>query len=176
MSHERRSRLFGRTTDHCQRVGFSFKVYFDPFCFEGTCTKVAIYAWQQRVRGCSPHRGTYVVANVRELLERWLRLRGIVPGPMFFPITKSGHPVVKSLTSESVAFILAKRSREAGVKTFSCHDLRRSFITHLLEAGADLATVQQLAGHKQVSTTVLYDRRGDEAKVRAMGMLMVPGA
>jgi site-specific recombinase XerD len=69
-----------------------------------------------------------------------------------------------------------KRAEQAGMKAFSCHDLRRSFITHLLDAGADLATVQKMAGHKQVTTTTLYDKRGEEAQVKAAELLRVPVA
>ena len=55
------------------------------------------------------------------------------------------------------------------------HDLRRSTVTHLLDAGVDVFTVQRLAGHADAATTARYDRRGEKAKRRAVWKLTVPG-
>lgn len=55
----------------------------------------------------------------------------------------------------------------AGLKTVTTHDLRRTFATRLLEKNVDITTVKNLMGHSSISTTTLYDRRGDDAMRRA---------
>jgi site-specific recombinase XerD len=119
-------------------------------------------------------RLVYITVGIEQALRQWLSVRGLESGPLFFRINKGDHLTQKRLTDQAVMWILKERSEASGVATFSPHDLRRTFISDLLDAGADIATVQHLAGHSQVTTTARYDRRGETAKRKASDLLFVP--
>jgi len=116
----------------------------------------------------------YVPSGAREAVALWLEARGEEVGPLLLPVLKSGRIVHRRLTDQAVLMILLKRAKQAGVKHLSPHDLRRTFISDLLEAGADISTVQKMAGHANVQTTTRYDRRGEKAKQKAAELLHVP--
>ena len=119
-------------------------------------------------------RLAFLTNGTRRAVEAWLAVRGDAPGALLCPVNKAGKVTVRRMTDQAVLYRLRTRAEQAGVATFSPHDLRRSFVSHLLEAGADISSVQGLAGHASVTTTQRYDRRGDGAKRRAVELLHVP--
>lgn len=57
---------------------------------------------------------------------------------------------------------------------FAPHDLQRTFVSELLEAGVDPNVARALAGHANVTTTAGYDGRPEEAKRKGAAALTVP--
>jgi site-specific recombinase XerD len=109
-----------------------------------------------------------------DALADWLMIRGNDAGPIFTPINKGGKVIIRHMHSEAIFNLLSKRAADAGIKNLSPHDFRRTFVSDLLDAGADISTVQKLAGHANVTTTARYDRRGEVAKRKAVDLLHVP--
>src|SRR6185295_8844615 len=99
-----------------------------------------------------------------EIVEDWLALRGYAPGPLFRALDRCAEvraagaaaPGLRRLTEQSVRDVCTRRAEQAGVAPFRPHDLRRTYIGDLLDAGVDLASVQTLAGHADPGTTSRY--------------------
>jgi integrase/recombinase XerD len=152
----------------------------------------------------SIQRTAYITNGAADALKDWLAIRGGTKGPLFVEVNKGGKVLIEreemivkptrkirgvdvpnkkagqtiyrggAMTSQAIYNMLAKRAQEAGIKNFSPHDIRRTFISHLLEAGADIVTVSKMAGHANIQTTARYDRRPEEAKRKAAELLHVP--
>jgi len=121
-------------------------------------------------------RNVFCPTGGREAIEAWIARRGSWPGALLCPVRKGGHVQQRAMTDQAVLLRLRQLAGRAGVKPLTPHDLRRSFVGELLDAGADISSVQGLAGHSSVDTTQRYDRRPDEAKRRTAQLLHVPFA
>jgi len=115
-----------------------------------------------------------LTATAGAALAAWLARRGDRPGKLFLPVSQVGEVHGDGLSSIAVYNMLQKRAAQAGVPHVSPHDLRRSFVSDLLDAGVDLSAAQQLAGHASVVTTARYDRRGETAKRQGVEKLHFP--
>jgi integrase/recombinase XerC len=90
--------------------------------------------------------------GAREALERYQRLLGWPRTGPVFRNHRGGR-----LTPRSVARILTQRLAAAGItRPASPHALRHTFATHMLGAGADLRAIQEMLGHRSLSTTQRY--------------------
>jgi len=87
----------------------------------------------------------------RERLRTKEGIRTDKNGPIFLNMKND------RLTARSIARILEKAAKECGLSIpVSPHSLRHTFATHMLDGGADLRVVQELLGHKSLSTTQKY--------------------
>ena len=94
--------------------------------------------------------------RVRDLLETYVKFtRGRYGGAgtdLLFP-GGSG----KKMSRSTVWKLIRKHALQAGIKKeIGPHTLRHSFATHMLEGGADLRSIQEMLGHRDISTTQIY--------------------
>ena len=113
-------------------------------------------------------RFAYVVGEAREMLQRWLAVPGRCGEAIFGAIGKGGRITENRLDGRSLADILRRRAEEAGIPSFSPHDMRRTTATHLLDRGIDIGTVQQMLGHRHVTTTLLVRPPGREGQAEGV--------
>ena len=74
-------------------------------------------------------------------------------------------------TYQDVKRSFASACRRAGIKDFRFHDLRHTFASHLVMAGADLTTVKNPLGHKTLTMTLRYSHLAPAHKMRAVDLL-----
>jgi site-specific recombinase XerD len=141
-------------------------------------------------------RKAYLASGAIRAVEKWIELRGTMPGPLFYAVNKGGNiiryrkqrlsadqkqrgqvpeKIVARLSDQTIYNVIDKRAMQAGlVKKATPHDMRRTFVSDLLDVGVDLATVSKMAGHEDTNTTKRYDRRSSKVMQDAAEKLDVP--
>ncbi len=108
-----------------------------------------------RVRGKGRRERLCPIGEMATLwLRRWLPLRQPAsPAESAVFLNRFGGRITTRSVGRLLHDHLTAQGREASI---SPHSLRHSFATHLLDAGADLRSVQELLGHRRLTTTQIY--------------------
>jgi len=157
LTHAQANLLLGSLSKVTSRVGVRNHAVISIMLATGLrrselCSRKGSKGWQQ-----------FLPNWAESVLDKWLSLRGNKKGPLF---TKQGKGI-QPLTSDALYLIVTKKTKTILGQVFTPHDLRRTFITRLLNLNVDLLTVSKMAGHANVTTTQLYDKRGIETQRQA---------
>ncbi|WP_281557875.1 tyrosine-type recombinase/integrase [Thalassomonas sp. RHCl1] len=127
-------------------------------------------------KGSKERRVWYPELTADYLREYLQELRGHGAGALFVRMNKYDDPVlsnkkslqsVPGMTPPAVNYILKNRGLLGNIDGFKPHDLRRTFATKQLSSGTDIKTVSKLLGHASITTTQIYDLRGDDVARKA---------
>ena len=107
--------------------------------------------------------------GTRLALLQWAAVRGDDQGPLFYSFDRwEGLQKGKPIDNQVIYTVCDEVATRAKVKKFSPHDMRRTFISGFLESSGDISMAAQLAGHANIQTTTIYDKRGESVKAKAV--------
>lgn len=120
-------------------------------------------------------RVAYVFNGALKALRNWLDIRSTAPGALFCAVDKAQRMNLSHhMSTVAIHKRFTQRCADAGVEHVRLHDLRRTWVGEMLDAGADIVTVATLAGHSDVRTTQRYDRRPSAVRRAAACRVQVP--
>jgi len=111
--------------------------------------------------------------GLHHILNQWLEIRGNKEGPLICELDSLKADELVPLSLGGISAAVRRRSVASGT-TCSPHDLRRTFVTRLIDSGQDLETIRKLCGHASIETTRKYYRGGWERGRGAVASLDLP--
>ena len=107
-------------------------------------------------------RTCYLPKWVKQIIRNWLNRLDDDANYLVCKVYRSGRfDSYKAITATGLYKITKTRLSNVGIDA-APHDLRRTYITRLLDQGVDINTVRQMAGHADISTTTIYDKRNHQ--------------
>ena len=101
-------------------------------------------------------RTIFISPRSADWLRKYIKIRTDADKPLFINY-RTKDPTSKRLTPRAIQMMISRAARLAGLsKKVTPHTLRHTYATDLLDHGADLRSVQELLGHKNVATTQIY--------------------
>jgi integrase len=114
--------------------------------------------------------------STKDHLDLWLEVRGEEAGPLFPALRRGGHLGAAHVSDFQFWKLLGQRCERAGIDAvIAPHDLRRWFVSSLLDARFDVFQVARAVGHARVETTFRYDRRSQDRLREVVDSLNLPG-
>ena len=102
--------------------------------------------------------------DIRDLLDRWIKKHNVTRGPLFVnPQSKKPYTTIK----RSLATLL----KQAEIENFTFHCFRHDAITEMVDQGHSLVTVAEIAGHRNIQTTMKYAHAKEQSKQAAVAVL-----
>jgi site-specific recombinase XerD len=120
--------------------------------------------WEQQALRIEQGKGrkdriVYLAADALAALHTCLALRpGVVPDGLVFWNQKRPH---RALSSKGIQKKIERYAKAAGIKA-SCHSLRHTFATNLLEAGAEVISIKELLGHASIGSSERYAKLSNQ--------------
>ena len=107
--------------------------------------------WVRRGKGDKDRQVPLPTRTLEGLRHYWRDRQP--PQPWLFPDSTGKTPISRNLLDRTIRTARQQSGIRKGV---SCHTLRHSYATHLLEQGVDLRTIQGLLGHANIKSTIVY--------------------